>query len=258
VLPRLYEGEHAFILQNDDRRVVFMIPWEGRFTLLGTTDVVETGDPLHPQTTDEEADYLCAAAGRYLRQAPRPQDAVWRYAGVRPLYDDGSGDPSSITRDYTLRMDGADGAPVLSVFGGKLTTYRRLAEQVVDKLATVLGDRRPGWTRQSTLPGGAMPAGGLDDFVRREIAPRYPWLPAAQRDAMARRHGSELPELLGLAQGPDDLGEDFGGGLCEREVEWMLAREWAASADDILWRRSKCGLQMTPEQRARVARRLGR
>jgi glycerol-3-phosphate dehydrogenase len=258
VLPRLYEGEHAFILQNDDRRVVFMIPWEGRFTLLGTTDVVETGDPLHPQATEEEAAYLCAAAGRYLKQAPRPQDAVWRYAGVRPLYDDGSGDPSSITRDYTLRMDDADGAPVLSVFGGKLTTYRRLAEQVVDKLAAALGDSRPAWTKQSTLPGGAMPAGGLDDFVRREIAPRYPWLPPSQRDAMARRHGSELPELLGAAQGPDELGEDFGGGLCERELEWMLAREWARSADDILWRRSKCGLQMTPAQRERVVQRLGR
>jgi glycerol-3-phosphate dehydrogenase len=257
VLPRLYAGEHAFILQNDDRRVVFMIPWEGRFTLLGTTDVVETGDPLHPQATAEEAAYLCAAAGRYLRQAPRPQDAVWRYAGVRPLYDDGSGDPSAITRDYTLRLDGDGQAPVLSVFGGKLTTYRRLAEQVVDKLAATLGARRPAWTQASTLPGGAMPAGGLDDFVRREIAPRYPWLAEAQRDALARRHGSELPDLLGDARGPDDLGEDFGGGLCERELEWMRAREWAHSADDILWRRSKCGLHMTPEQRERVGRWLG-
>jgi glycerol-3-phosphate dehydrogenase len=234
-----------------------MIPWEGRFTLLGTTDVVETGDPLHPQTTDEEADYLCAAAGRYLRQAPRPQDAVWRYAGVRPLYDDGSGDPSSITRDYTLRMDGADGAPVLSVFGGKLTTYRRLAEQVVDRLAAALGDARPAWTENSTLPGGEMPAGGLADYVARDIAPRFPWLPTAQRDTLARRHGSELPELLSDARGISDLGEDFGGGLYERELEWMLAREWARSADDVLWRRSKCGLHMTQAQREHVALRLG-
>lgn len=257
VLPRLYAGEHAFILQNDDRRVVFLIPWEENFTLLGTTDVVEGGDPLHPQATDAEAAYLCAAAGRYLRQAPRPQDAVWRFAGVRPLYDDGSGDPSSITRDYTLRMDAHGHAPVLSVFGGKLTTYRRLAEQVVDKLVAALGERRPAWTEQSALPGGAMPAGGLDDFVRREIAPAYPWLPPAQRAAMARRHGSELPELLGGAQDMGDLGEDFGGGLCEREVEWMVAREWARSADDILWRRSKCGLHMTPAQRERLRQRMG-
>ena len=260
VLPQLYAGKHAFILQNDDRRVVFMIPWEGRFTLLGTTDVVESGDPLHPQATDAEAEYLCAAAGRYLKQAPQPQDAVWRYAGVRPLYDDGSGDLSAITRDYTLRLDGdADGddqAPVLSVFGGKLTTYRRLAEQVVDRLAAALGDARPEWTENSTLPGGAMPAGGLADFVARDVAPRFPWLPAAQRDALARRHGSELPEVLGDARGPADLGEDFGGGLCERELDWMLAREWARSADDVLWRRSKCGLHMTPAQRERVARRL--
>jgi glycerol-3-phosphate dehydrogenase len=261
VLPRLYEGEHAFILQNDDRRVVFMIPYEGRFTLLGTTDVVELGDPLHPQATDAEAEYLCAAAGRYLKQAPRPQDAVWRYAGVRPLYDDGSGDPSSITRDYTLRLDGDadDGgkAPVLSVFGGKLTTYRRLAEQVVDRLAAALGDARPAWTENSTLPGGEMPAGGLADYVARDIAPRFPWLPTAQRDTLARRHGSELPELLSDARGISDLGEDFGGGLYERELEWMLAREWARSADDVLWRRSKCGLHMTQAQREHVALRLG-
>jgi glycerol-3-phosphate dehydrogenase len=177
---------------------------------------------------------------------------------VRPLYDDGSGNPASITRDYTLRLDGHDHAPVLSVFGGKLTTYRRLAELVVDKLAAALGERRPGWTGQSVLPGGAMPAGGLNDFVRREIAPRYPWLPAAQREALARRHGSELPEVLGAAQGPADLGEDFGGGLCERELDWMLAREWASTADDVLWRRSKCGLLMTAAQRDRVAQRLGR
>jgi len=257
VLPRLYAGEHAFILQNDDRRVVFMIPWEGCFTLLGTTDMVETGDPLQPQATDAEAAYLCAAAGRYLQQAPRPQDAVWRYAGVRPLYDDGSGDPSAITRDYTLRLDGHDRAPVLSVFGGKLTTYRRLAEQVVDRLAAALGDSRPAWTARSTLPGGAMPAGGLADFVRRQIEPRYPWLREAQGEALARRHGSELPELLGDARGPDDLGEDFGGGLCERELEWMISREWVRTAEDILWRRSKCGLHMTPQQRARVAQRMG-
>lgn len=261
VLPKLYQGEHAFILQNDDRRVVFMIPYEGRFTLLGTTDVVESGDPRQPRATDVEAEYLCAAAGRYLKQTPRPGDAVWRYAGVRPLYDDGSGDPSAITRDYTLRLDGGvDGeglAPVLSVFGGKLTTYRRLAEQAVDRLAAALGESRPAWTASSTLPGGAMPAGGLADFLRREIAPRYPWLPVAWRDALARRHGSELPELLGDARGVADLGEDFGGGLCQRELEWMLAREWAHSAEDVLWRRSKCGLHMTPEQRERVALRLG-
>lgn len=258
VLSRLYEGEHAFILQNDDRRVIFMIPYEGRFTLLGTTDVVETGDPLHPRATAAEADYLCAAAGRYLKRAPRPEDAVWRYAGVRPLYDDGSGDPSSITRDYTLRMDSHEHAPVLSVFGGKLTTYRRLAETVTDKLAAVLGNRRPAWTAQSTLPGGDMPADGLGDFVSREIAPRYPWLPVPLRDGLARRYGSELPRMLGDAKGIDDLGEDFGGGLCERELEWLIAHEWAQSADDILWRRSKCGLHMTPAQRARVAQRMDR
>lgn len=257
VLPRLYPGEHAFILQNDDRRVVFMIPYEGRFTLLGTTDVPETGDPLRPQATAEEAAYLCAAAGRYLQQAPRPQDAVWRFAGVRPLYNDGSGDPAAITRDYTLRLDSHQQAPVLSVFGGKLTTYRSLAEQVVDRLAAALGQRRPAWTERSTLPGGDLPAGGLEQFVAQQIAPRFPWLPAPLCTALARRHGSELGGLLGDARSLADLGEDFGGGLCERELDWLIAHEWARSADDVLWRRSKCGLHMTPEQRQRVARRMG-
>ncbi|MCM2290608.1 MAG: glycerol-3-phosphate dehydrogenase [Sulfuritalea sp.] len=261
VLPRLYPGEHAFILQNDDRRVVFMIPYEGRFTLLGTTDVLETGDPMQPQASPEEAAYLCRAAGRYLQRAPRPQAAVWRYAGVRPLYDDGSGDPASITRDYSLRLDmpraQADHAPVLSVFGGKLTTYRRLAEQVVDQLAVALGQRPPPWTAQSILPGGDLPVGGLDQFIRQQIVPRYPWLPEPFCVGLARRHGSELIDLLGDARALADLGEDFGGGLCARELEWLLANEWARSADDVLWRRSKCGLHMTPQQRERVACRLG-
>ena len=260
VLPRLYQGEHAFILQNDDRRVVFMIPYEGRFTLLGTTDVVETGDPLHPQVTAAEADYLCAAAGRYLQQTPRPQDAVWRYAGVRPLYDDGSGDPSSITRDYTLCLDqpkaASDNAPVLSIFGGKLTTYRRLAEHAVNQINTALGKQRPEWTRYSSLPGGELPAGGVAEFSQI-IAARYPWIAPAVREPLLRRHGSDLPALLGDARRIDDLGEDFGGGLYERELDWLLSREWAHSADDVLWRRTKCGLHMSDQQRQRVAQRLG-
>jgi glycerol-3-phosphate dehydrogenase len=259
VLPRLYTGEHAFILQNNDRRVVFMIPYEGRFTLLGTTDVVETGDPLHPQVTAAEAEYLCTAAGRYLQHTPRPQDAVWRFAGVRPLYDDGSGDPSSITRDYTLRLDQpnatANNAPVLSIFGGKLTTYRRLAEHAVNQICVALGDRKPEWTRYSTLPGGEVPAGDRAAFSRT-MAARTPWLASNVLDPMLRRHGSDLPAILGRAKCHADLGEDFGGGLFECELDWLLRHEWAVSADDVLWRRTKCGLHMTDEQRERVARRL--
>jgi hypothetical protein len=178
--------------------------------------VVESGDPLHPQATDAEADYLCAAAGRYLKQAPRPQEAVWRYAGVRPLYDDGSGDPSAITRDYTLRLDG-DGADQ----GAGAVGVRRQAHHLPAPGRAGGGSPRgragrcaPGLDRNLDLPGGAMPAGGLADYVARDIAPRYPWLPAAQRDALARRHGSELPEVLGDARGAGRIWARISAAAC--------------------------------------------
>jgi glycerol-3-phosphate dehydrogenase len=185
---------------------------------------------------------------------------VWRYAGVRPLYDDGSGDPSSITRDYTLCLDQpksmSDNAPVLSIFGGKLTTYRRLAEHAVNQINAALGKRRPEWTRHSILPGGELPAGGLAE-LSNTIAVRYPWLVQTVREPLLHRHGSDLPALLDDSQQMNDLGEDFGGGLYERELAWLLRHEWALSADDVLWRRTKCGLHMNEAQRQRVVQRLG-
>ncbi len=265
VMPKLYEGSHAFILQNDDRRVIFMIPYEGRFTLVGTTDVAETGDPAQPVATDAEAEYLCRAIGRYLAHVPKPHDAVLRFAGVRPLYDDGSGDPSSITRDYTLRLDHAnDAAPVLSIFGGKLTTYRRLAEQVVDKIADYFLEKlsdenclqQSGWTGKAVLPGGDLGAMTHSEY-RAALEAAYPWLETSLCHALFRRHGSRIHELLDGAHSTNDLGENFGGSLTAREVDWFCTQEWATSADDILWRRSKCGLHMTPEQRAVFSRNLG-
>lgn len=257
VMPKLYAGDHAFILQNDDRRVIFMIPYEGRFTLVGTTDVAETGDPAHPLATDAEAEYLCRAVGRYLVKQPHPADALHRFAGVRPLYDDGSGDPSSITRDYTLRVDHEhDAAPVLSIFGGKLTTYRRLAETVVDKLEPFFaGNARhahpqaSGWTGKQLLPGGDFGDGGLTGF-RAALAGTYPWLDPSLCLSLLRRHGSRIHAVLDGAQCMSDLGRQFGGNLTEREVHWFRVHEWAISADDILWRRSKCGLHMSAEQRS--------
>ena len=252
VLPRLYAGEHAFILQNDDRRVVFMIPFEERFTLVGTTDVDYEGDAATPAASDEEVEYLCRAAGRYLARPPQPAEVVWRYAGVRPLYDDGSHDPSAITRDYTLRVDDVEGAaPVLSVFGGKLTTYRTLAEHALEKLAPYFPGMRPAWTARGPLPGS--------DFSDREAAKadffkRYPQLPPALLQAVFRRHGTLAHEVLGDGR----LGEDYGAGLTEREVRYLMEREWAHSADAVLWRRTKCGLHMTAAQRRRVAEVVGR
>ena len=252
VLPRLYQGDHAFILQNDDRRVVFMIPFEERFTLVGTTDVDYEGDAAAPAASAEEVEYLCRAAGRYLARAPTPADVVWRYAGVRPLYDDGSHDPSAITRDYTLRVDDEQGAaPVLSVFGGKITTYRKLAEHALEKLAPYFPDMRRAWTAHGRLPGS--------DFREREAAQaeffeRYPQLPQPLLQGVFRRHGTLGHEVLGDGR----LGEDFGAGLTEREVGYLMQHEWAQTADAVLWRRTKCGLHMNQAQRNRVAQVVGR
>jgi glycerol-3-phosphate dehydrogenase len=252
VLPQLYSGDHAFILQNDDRRVVFMIPFEERFTLIGTTDIDYDGDAAAPAASEAEVTYLCRAAGRYLARPPQPAEVVWRYAGVRPLYDDGSEDPSAITRDYTLRVDDEEGAaPALSVFGGKITTYRKLAEHALEKLAPYFPGLRPAWTARGPLPGS--------DFSDREAAKaelfkRYPDLAPPLLQALFRRHGTLAHEVLGDGR----LGEDYGAGLTEREVSYLMQHEWARSADAVLWRRTKCGLHMTEAQRHRVAQVVGR
>lgn len=258
VLPRLYDAKHAYILQNDDRRVVFMIPFERRYTLIGTTDVPHEGDPTHPEASAEEAEYLCRAVNRYLSRPASPAQAVWRYAGVRPLYDDGTTDPSAITRDYTLRVDDLDGAaPVLSVFGGKITTYRRLAEHVLEKLEPYFPVMGEPWTADAPLPGSDF-GGRPRDQALEALAARYAGLPHETLQGVLRRHGTLATEVLGEARSASDLGEDFGAGLCEREVDYLQQREWARSAEDVLWRRTKCGLPMTQAQRARVAERVGR
>jgi glycerol-3-phosphate dehydrogenase len=252
VVPRRYEGEHAFILQNDDRRVVFMIPFEERFTLIGTTDVALQGEPEAVRASDDEVDYLCRAASRYLARPLQAAEVLWRYAGVRPLYDDGTRDPSAITRDYTLKVDGSRGeAPVLSVFGGKITTYRRLAEHAMDKLAPYFPGAKGAWTERVPLPGSDF---RTREDARRETFSRYRALPVAVVEGVFRRHGALAAEVLG-----DGItGEHFGAGLTERELRYFIEREWASSADDVLWRRSKAGLHLDSGQRARVAEVIGR
>jgi glycerol-3-phosphate dehydrogenase len=251
VLPRLYDGDHAFILQNDDRRVVFMIPYEDRFTLVGTTDVDFDGDAASARASEAEVEYLCRAAGRYLARAPTPAQVLWRYAGVRPLYDDGSRDPSAITRDYTLRVDDVDGkAPVLSVFGGKITTYRTLAEQAMEKLAPYFPGMKTGWTARTPLPGSDF---ADRDAEKRDLLQRYPHVAPNVLQGVFRRHGVLTPAVLG----DGSLGEYYGAGLTERELAYLRAREWARTAEDVLWRRTKCGLRMTDAQRARVTQVMG-
>ena len=254
VLPKLYEGDHAFILQNDDRRVVFMIPYGDAHTLVGTTDVAEREDAIESSASDAEAEYLCRAVNRYLAKPASRRDVVWRYSGVRPLYDDGSSDLSAVTRDYTLRLDDEAGhGPVLSVFGGKITTYRRLAEQALEKLAPYFPGLRPAWTAGAALTGSDF-GGESRTTARDEFFARYPRLPVATLRGIFRRHGTRSHAVVG----DGDLGEDFGAGLCERELRYLMQREWAMNAEDVLWRRTKAGLLMNEAQRARVAQVIGR
>ena len=247
VVPKVHSLGHACILQNTDKRVIFVIPFEGKWSLIGTTDVPVATPEEAVDITEKETDYLIEASNRFLAKPISRADVVWTFAGVRPLYDDGKSDPSSITRDYVLELDDEGGkAPVLSLFGGKITTYRCLAESVLEKLAPFLPPMGPKWTKEAHLPGGDMP--NYNAF-RDEIFDRYKGFPRELLDGVVRRHGRRAGAVLGDAQRPDELGRNFGAGLTEREVDWLVAEEWAETADDILWRRTKCGLHMDAAQR---------
>jgi glycerol-3-phosphate dehydrogenase len=248
VLPRLYDGDHAFMLQNPDRRIVFAIPYEGKFTLIGTTDEPWEGAPAKAQIADHEVDYLLETVARYFDRAPGRDEIAWSYAGIRPLYDDKAANASAVTRDYVLDLDrgpaGAnENAPMLSIFGGKITTYRKLAEHAMQELAPFFPTAGSAWTAGAALPGGDMPGVDFEGFLA-DLARRYPALPAALLRRLARAYGTRTPALLGDARTLDDLGEDFGAGLHAREVDWLVAQEWASCAEDILYRRSKLGLHV--------------
>ena len=239
IVPRLYQGEHAYILQNADRRIVFVIPYEGRYSLIGTTDVPFTADPGAVAIGTDEIEYLCAAVGRFFVKPPAPTEVVATYAGVRPLYDDASDDPSAVTRDYVLETSGGNGEPVqLSVFGGKITTYRRLAEHALRDLSGPGRFADKPWTARTPLPGGDLGARDFPAFLE-DVRRRWPWLSVAQSNRLARAYGSRIERLLDGASARSGLGRDLGGGLSEREAEYLVANEWARSADDILRRRSK-------------------
>jgi glycerol-3-phosphate dehydrogenase len=259
VVPRVTNGDHAYILQHTDRRIVFIIPYERDFSLIGTTDVPFDGDPGDVRITDDEVAYLCDAVNRYLAKPISPGDVVWTYAGVRPLYDDASANVSAVTRDYVFDIDrGADekGPPLLSVFGGKITTYRKLAEHALEKLLPLLGRRAAPWTTEAHLPGGDIPGAAFDAFLAG-LKQRKPWLPADLARRYARAYGTRAERLLGQAQDLAGLGEDLGDGIYAAEVEYLRQHEWAASADDVLWRRSKLGLHVSAEVQARLAAYFG-
>jgi glycerol-3-phosphate dehydrogenase len=242
VVPRLFAHRFAYIFQNEDRRIVFAIPYEHDFTLLGTTDVDYQGDPAAVRIDASEVSYLCALANRYFRQQIAPADVVWSYSGVRPLLEDESSDPMSVTRDYALELE-RQPAPLLSVFGGKITTYRRLAEDAVSLLTAALGTRAAPWTARAQLPGGDLPEGSFAVFLRT-VERRYPRLPARLRLRYAHAYGTRLERVLGAGAAPADLGRELLPQLYEREVEYLCREEFARTAEDILWRRSKLGLHL--------------
>ena len=248
VVPRVHPGEHAYILQNTDQRVIFIIPYQDSWSLIGTTDIAIDDMVQADGISAAETRYLLEAVNRYLLKPLGESDVVWSYSGVRALYDDGKGDPAAITRDYTLVVDDRDGAAQLAMFGGKLTTYRKLAETVLDKLSPWLDYRRPAWTDGEALPGGDFDPAQVDVEIGcvRALYPQLPW-PLLKE--MFLRHGLAVSEVLGDVQTLADLGRDFGGGLYQHEAEYFIAHEWAMAADDILWRRSKAGLRMSMAQR---------
>ena len=254
VVPRVHDQKHAYILQNDDKRVVFIIPYEEKFSLIGTTDVnVDSVEEGH-QISKAEITYLIRAVNRFLAKPLHEADVVWSYAGVRPLYDDGSDNPSEITRDYVLKTDHENGKlPLLSIFGGKITTYRRLAEHALEDLKAYFPTLAQGWTDAQSLPGGEIAS--LQDAATT-LAKKFPALPVDYLLRLARRHGSLSERVLKGVRSMSDLGELFGAGatlLSEREIDYCITDEWARKPDDILWRRTKCGLHMDVAERARAA-----
>lgn len=253
VVRKLFDHDFSYFFQLPDGRIFFAIPYEGDFTLIGTTDRdQQSGEPI--RASEEEIAYLCEGASRYFARAITPADVVWTYSGVRPLIDDGSGKPEAATRGYRLELsDKAAGAPLLSVYGGKITTYRHLAEEAVDLLAGRLPVLTgPAWTRRDPLPGGDFATDGLD-ALKAALGVRYGFLGAADVDRIARAYGTRATRWLGDAQGWQALGRAFGAGLTAAEVEYLRQEEWAVSAEDILWRRTKLGLRLDPAQQQALA-----
>ena len=259
IVPRCFEHDHAYLFQNPDRRIIFAIPYEQRFTLIGTTDVEVQGEPGEARVERDEIEYLCRQASSYFRRPIEPAAVVSSYCGVRPLLDDESGDPSAVTRDYLLEHD-AGAAPLLSVWGGKITTFRRLAEDAAAEVGRMLGKPGRAWTHDARLPGGDLSAwiGGarrpdvdFDRFVDA-LRQRHGWLPDPLVHRLARAYGGRIDRVLGDAKSLREMGGEVAPGLYERELHYLRGDEWAHTAADVLWRRSKLGLHYTADERARV------
>ncbi|MSU88065.1 glycerol-3-phosphate dehydrogenase [Rhodobacteraceae bacterium 2CG4] len=246
VTRKLFDHDRCYFFQGTDGRIIFAIPYETDFTLIGTTDREHTEDPLAAHATEAEQDYLCRFASEYFETPVTREDIVWTYSGVRPLYDDGATSATAATRDFVLSMDAA-AAPVLSVFGGKITTHRRLAEDALKKIVRHFPQAGAPWTAGVPLPGGDFPVDGRDaltDALRRD----FPFLTDRHALRLVKAYGTEARQILDGAQAFEDLGRDFGATLTEREVAWLMDREYARTAEDAVWRRSKLGLRLDPAQ----------
>lgn len=252
VVKKKFSDTRAYFFQNPDNRIIFAIPYENDFTLIGTTDRDYTDDPKNVKISEEEIAYLCNAASEYFAEPVRKDDIVWSYSAVRPLYDDGASKAQEATRDYVLKLDQrADEAPLLNVFGGKLTTYRRLAEHALEKIGEAIGARGGPWTAKSRLPGGDFDATAYPAEVDK-LLKVFPFLEQGHAERLVRCYGTDAKEMLAGAKGSEDLGRHFGGSLYECEVRWLIGREWACSAEDVLWRRTKQGLFLTAGEAAEL------
>ena len=248
VTRKLFDHDKPYIFQGSDNRIVFAIPYEDEFTLIGTTDVDHKGPPGEAICTPQEQDYLCSFVSEYFRTNITRKDIVWTYSGVRPLYDDGASSATEATRDYVLRLNREGGAPLLNIFGGKITTYRKLSEAALSKIGEALPVPRGNWTAGVPLPGGDFPVGGVQGLVDG-LQSDFPFLTHVWARRLVRAYGTEAREILGAAGSVQDLGRSFGATLSEAEVRWLVRHEFARSAEDILWRRSKLGLHMSKADR---------
>ncbi|MEM7644855.1 MAG: glycerol-3-phosphate dehydrogenase [Pseudomonadota bacterium] len=251
VTKRLFEHDKCYFFQGADGRIIFAIPYEYDYTLIGTTDSEHEDPDVKPVCTEAERDYLIAFANGYFERDLTVEDVVWSYSGVRPLYDDGAKSATAATREYVLKVDDTGGAPVLNVFGGKITTFRRLAENAMEKIGAHLPLSRGGWTHDAPLPGGDFAVDGQSGQVRA-LKAAYPFLSDHWALRLVRAYGTEAAEVLGAATAAEDLGRDFGATLTEAELRWQMGREWARTAEDVLWRRTKLGLRMSEAEVAEV------
>lgn len=242
VVPKLHDHDRAYIFQNGDGRIIFALPYEDDFTLIGTTDQDYEGDPKDVAISSEEIDYLCAAASEYFAKPVERSSIVWTYSGVRPLYDDGASAAQEATRDYVLKADPGEGPPLLNIFGGKITTYRKLSESMLELIEAKLGKKSAPWTHRAALPGGDFAPSDFDDVVRA-LNRDFPFLAPRQAQRYVRQYGTRARVLLGSARSLADLGQDFGHDLYGAEVDYLMAEEWAMETADVLWRRTKRGLR---------------